>query len=144
MTTAVSSRADDVPLSAVDWRGRDRVTLLQFVTVFGLGGTERHLVNLSRGLDRSLFDLQLACMNRWGYFLKEFEEQNIPISEYPVHNLYGAGSVRQRRSTALRTPSSKPGAARTPDGTRPSKRWSVMPSCGTTAPWIGRLTGAPR
>ena len=96
MTTAVSSRADDVPLSAVDTRGRDRVTLLQFVTVFGLGGTERHLVNLSRGLDRSLFDLQLACMNRWGYFLKEFEEQNIPISEYPVHNLYGAGSVRQR------------------------------------------------
>jgi L-malate glycosyltransferase len=96
MTTALYSPADEIHPSAVGSSGRDRVTLLQFVTVFALGGTERHLVNLSRGLDRSLFDLQLACMNRSGYFLKEFEEQSIPISEYPVHNLYGAGSVWQR------------------------------------------------
>ena len=84
MTTAVYSPVDEIPRNEVGAAGRDRVTLLQFVTVFGLGGTERHLVNLSRGLDRSLFDLQLACMNRWGYFLKEFEEQNIKYAGYQV------------------------------------------------------------
>jgi glycosyltransferase involved in cell wall biosynthesis/peptidoglycan/xylan/chitin deacetylase (PgdA/CDA1 family) len=96
MTTTLSSPADFAPRVPAEAGGADRIGLLQFVTLFGVGGTERHLVNLSRALDRSVFDLQLACMNRSGPFLKEFEEQDIPISEYPVRNLYGAGSVRQR------------------------------------------------
>jgi L-malate glycosyltransferase len=74
----------------------DRVRLLKFMTGFGLGGTEQHLVNLFHGLDHSRFAFELACMKRSGHFLREFEERHIPIGEYPVKNLYGLGTIKQR------------------------------------------------
>jgi glycosyltransferase involved in cell wall biosynthesis len=96
MTPLAQRTAQQVAQPGAVPAARDRIRLLQFATVFGLGGTERHLVNLSRRLDRGSFDLELACMNRWGHFLKDFDEQNIHISEYPVRNLYGPGAFLQR------------------------------------------------
>lgn len=72
------------------------IRLLKFLTVFGFGGTERQVVNLTRMLDRSRFEPRFACMKKWGQFLDDIEQQRIPISEYRIRSLYKPGTIRQQ------------------------------------------------
>jgi hypothetical protein len=95
----------------------DRIRLLTFTTLFAIGGTERHLVNLTDGLDHGRFDLEFACLKRHGEFLPHIEARGLPINEYPVRNLYGpnafaqelrfARSLRRRRVSPARRSSSR-------------------------------------
>lgn len=71
-----------------------RTGLLMFVNGFGMGGTERHVVNVGRAIDRSRFDLHLGCFRRWGHFLGEIESRHVPIWEYPIDSLHNAGTLR--------------------------------------------------
>ena len=71
-----------------------RTGLLMFVNGFGMGGTERHVVNVGREIDRSRFDLHLGCFRRWGHFLGEIESRHVPIWEYPIDSLHNAGTLR--------------------------------------------------
>lgn len=73
-----------------------KVRLLKFTTVFAIGGTERQVVNLVRGLDGEKFDLHLACFHRSGQLLPEIESLGIPISEYPIHRLCDPRTVLQQ------------------------------------------------
>src|SRR5438477_13167234 len=66
----------------------NRIRLLKFITIFAIGGTERQVVNLVRQLDRSQFDLQMACFRRWGPFLQDVLSLDIPVSQYEIKNLY--------------------------------------------------------
>jgi glycosyltransferase involved in cell wall biosynthesis len=66
----------------------EQLNLLQFVTLFGIGGTERQVLNLVQGLDRSRFGVEVACLKRWGALLPEMEATGIPITEYKIHSLY--------------------------------------------------------
>lgn len=77
-----------------------RIRLLEFLPVFGFGGTERQVVNLTRMLDRSRFDPQFGCMRRWGHFLDDIERQRIPIAEYRIKSLYKPGTLRQQMRLA--------------------------------------------
>ena len=43
-----------------------KIALLEFLTDFRIGGTERQVVNLVRSLDRSRFDVHLACFRALG------------------------------------------------------------------------------
>ena len=72
------------------------IKVLQFITVFAIGGTERQVVNLVRGLDPCRFDLQMGCLRRCGPFLKELETRRVPVSEYRVNSLYPHRSFRQQ------------------------------------------------
>jgi glycosyltransferase involved in cell wall biosynthesis len=65
-----------------------RIKLLKFITLFGaeVGGTERHFVNLARTLDRSRFELFLACMRR---STSDTEPGLGPVTEYNIKRLYG-------------------------------------------------------
>ncbi len=74
----------------------DRVTLLQFVTNFAIGGTERHVVNLGNTLDQSRFELHFACLKRWGEFLKEIEASRRPLTEYRINRLYNHTALLQQ------------------------------------------------
>lgn len=74
----------------------DPIKLLEFTTLFAIGGTERHVVNLAKGLDRSRFDLHFACLKRWGDLLKEIEALQIPLTEYGIHSLYNRRAFRER------------------------------------------------
>jgi hypothetical protein len=65
----------------------DRVRLLKFVTDFRIGGTERQFVTLAQRLDRSLFELNLACLVRRGEFLSQVDEANGTMLEYPISSL---------------------------------------------------------
>lgn len=67
---------------------KDPVRLLKVMTLFAAGGTEGQVLNLVRRLDRSLFDLQFVCLRKWGHYLEEIEQRNIPITEYRLTSFF--------------------------------------------------------
>jgi glycosyltransferase involved in cell wall biosynthesis len=73
-----------------------KIKTLKFLTHFGVGGTERQFVYISRGLDRSRFDLQIACMARMGAFLPDIEALGLPITEYKTDSLYSLRTFRNQ------------------------------------------------
>lgn len=73
-----------------------RIRLLKFLTLFGIGGTERQVVNLIRMIDRSRFSPTFGCLKKWGHFLGDIEQQRIPVAEYPISKLYMPGTLRQQ------------------------------------------------
>ena len=81
-------------------RASERVRLLEFLTFFYIGGTERQVVNLVGGLNRARFDLHLGCLARRGQFLDEVESHQVPIAEYPTNSLYNLTSWKQRLKLA--------------------------------------------
>jgi L-malate glycosyltransferase len=74
----------------------DRVRLLTFMTLFAIGGTERHVVNLADGLDYSRFELEFGCLRRSGEFLPQLEARGLKVREYAVARLYGAHTLAQQ------------------------------------------------
>lgn len=79
---------------------RSKIKLLKFVTVFAIGGTERQVLDLALALDRSRFDLHLACLRRSGQFLREVEEEGIPLNEYKINCLYNHRTIARQLSFA--------------------------------------------
>ena len=83
----------------------ERIRLVKFLTIFGIGGTEKQVVNLTKRMDRGAFDVSFGCTNRWGALLDEVvKRQGIEVAEYPLNSLYGMNALRQqfRFSRALR------------------------------------------
>ncbi len=74
----------------------ERIRLCTFLTLFGVGGTEKQVVALLRGVDRSVFEPKLRCLRRWGPLLEELESEYGPIAEYPIENLYSPRTLRQQ------------------------------------------------
>ncbi|MBI4638176.1 MAG: glycosyltransferase [Candidatus Rokubacteria bacterium] len=68
--------------------------MLKFLTVFGMGGTERQAVALGRALAPSRFALHIACLRRWGHLLGEIEALGVPLAEYGIDRLYGPRTLR--------------------------------------------------
>ena len=83
----------------------ERIRLLKFLTLFGIGGTEKQVVNLAKRIDRSAFDLSFGCLSRWGELIGEIEQgQGLAVTEYPLHSFYELNAFRQqwRFASALR------------------------------------------
>jgi glycosyltransferase involved in cell wall biosynthesis len=66
----------------------ERIRVMEFVAAFAIGGTERHVVNLGQGLDRSRFEPSFGCLKRWGDLLSEIDARETPVSEYRIRSLY--------------------------------------------------------
>lgn len=75
---------------------RDRIRLLKFLTVFGIGGTEKHAVNLMKALDSSRFELHVGCLRRWGDLLREVETLRIPLTEYQTKTFYSGKALKEQ------------------------------------------------
>jgi glycosyltransferase involved in cell wall biosynthesis len=60
------------------------VRILNVVPTLMCGGTENQFMTLSRELDPTRFELEFACLRRWGGFIKEIHDRGIPLAEYPV------------------------------------------------------------
>lgn len=86
-----TERGDPFPAEG----GQERIRVLQFVTSFFLGGTERQVVNLARALDPR-FDVHFGSLYRNGELLGEVAERAIPVTEYPISKLYDARAWRER------------------------------------------------
>lgn len=72
-----------------------RIGLVQFMTDFQIGGTERQAVNLARGLDASTFSLHIGCFRRFGALLAEMAALGLPVTDYPINSLYNANTAKQ-------------------------------------------------
>lgn len=74
----------------------ERVRLLKFVTIFAIGGTERQVAAVAEGLDRSTFELRLACLRRTGLLLERVEQLEHKVVDYRISNLYGHRAFAER------------------------------------------------
>jgi glycosyltransferase involved in cell wall biosynthesis len=79
-----------------DLSRRKRVGLMQFLTFFYLGGTERQVMNLTTGLDTAKFDLHMGCHGKVGALLEEATSRGIPVEEYKIKSLYNLGAMHAR------------------------------------------------
>lgn len=72
-----------------------KIKLLQMLTNFHIGGTERQVANLALGIDPLHFDLHLGCLRHSGELLAELEALRVPRSEFRIGPLYSPKTVWQ-------------------------------------------------
>jgi glycosyltransferase involved in cell wall biosynthesis len=72
----------------------EAIKLLEFVTCFNIGGTERQVTTLARGIDPCVFDLHLACLRRTGELLPEIARW--APSEFKLASLWGPRAMREQ------------------------------------------------
>jgi glycosyltransferase involved in cell wall biosynthesis len=78
----------------------NKIRLLQFVTIFAVGGTETQVIKLAQGLHSSGFEQHFACLKRFGQLLKEVEALRIPIAEYKISSLYHPKVLKEQMKFA--------------------------------------------
>ena len=74
--------------------------VLNVVPTLMCGGTENQFMALARMLDRTRFDVEFACLRRWGGFVDELEERKIPLTEYPVSTFRSVTAFAQQARLA--------------------------------------------
>ncbi|MCX6623977.1 MAG: glycosyltransferase [Acidobacteria bacterium] len=72
-----------------------KIKLLQMLTSFQIGGTERQVINLAMGIDSAHFDLHLACLRHSGELLAELESLRVPRPEFRIGCLYSTKTIWQ-------------------------------------------------
>lgn len=71
-------RAEEVNILSA--RGKDRrVRLVFLIRSLQVGGAERQLVELAKGLDQTVFDVTVLCFYGGGEFSQELRTANIPV-----------------------------------------------------------------
>lgn len=71
------------------------IKVVQVLAGLDLGGTESHVVALARRLDRSRFDVHIACL-RPGGVLRPDVERLFQTATYPIARLFGPRTLRQQ------------------------------------------------
>ena len=74
--------------------------ILKVVPTLMCGGTENQFMTLSRRLDPARFDLEFACLRRWGPFVQELAERRIPLSEYQISTFRSVQALAQQARLA--------------------------------------------
>jgi L-malate glycosyltransferase len=70
--------------------------VLNVVPTLMCGGTENQFMTLARMLDRVRFDVEFACLRRWGGFVDELLARNIPLTEYRVSTFCSLAAIAQQ------------------------------------------------
>ena len=70
--------------------------ILKVVPTLMCGGTENQFMTLGRMLDTSRFELEFACLRRWGGFIDELTERGIPLSEYRISTFRSVTAIAQQ------------------------------------------------
>ncbi len=71
------------------------IQVLEFVTSFHVGGTERQFVNLVRGLRGTPYRVHLACFRAQGELLEELRADGLPIMEMAMPSLCSSAAAAQ-------------------------------------------------
>lgn len=72
-----------------------RIRLLYVAANFVTGGAERHLLEMWRRIDRSRFDVHIACLKREGAFTPLVEGLGLPLTDLGVgRRIYDASGLR--------------------------------------------------
>ena len=70
------------------------IRLLKFLAYLAIGGSERQVLNIRQGIDKSRFDVHLGCFGR-------FDEQigvdlsGTPLEVYKIRKLYGVRTMKE-------------------------------------------------
>lgn len=72
------------------------IRLINVVPTLLCGGTENHFMTLSRSLDSDRFDQRFACLRRWGPFVTELIERQVPLVEYRVATFRSVNALVQQ------------------------------------------------
>ena len=94
MARAAQSAA--LSVSAPTVGSADRIRVTKFFTEFAIGGMERQVVNIGKGLDRSRFDIRFAIFHKVGELLAECEGDSWVVDEYRIRRLYGVATMKQQ------------------------------------------------
>jgi glycosyltransferase involved in cell wall biosynthesis len=78
----------------------NRIRLLKVVPTFMCGGTENQFMALARSLDPARFDLEFACLRRWGAFAEELDQRRIPLLECDVTTFRSVSAFGQQAKLA--------------------------------------------
>jgi len=70
--------------------------ILNVVPTLMCGGTENQFMTLSRRLNPERFDLEFACLRRWGPFVQELADRRIPLAEYQVSTFRSVQAFAQQ------------------------------------------------
>ena len=70
--------------------------VLNVVPTLMCGGTENQFMTLSRLLDPERFDVEFACLRRWGPFVQELADRHIPLAEYNVTTFRSVRALAQQ------------------------------------------------
>jgi glycosyltransferase involved in cell wall biosynthesis len=76
------------------------VPILNVVPTLMCGGTEHQVMALSRGLDPARFDVEFACLRRWGPFVEELAARRVPLEEYHVTTFRSVQALAQQARLA--------------------------------------------
>ena len=73
----------------------ERIRLMFVVGNFVAGGAERHLLEMWRRIDRTRFDVEIACFRNEGQFARDVEALGLPILELGIgRRIYGPSGLR--------------------------------------------------
>jgi L-malate glycosyltransferase len=97
---ALESQAPAVGPAVAVVNGVERVRLMKIVPTLLCGGTESQVMTLCRVLDPGRFDVEFACLRRWGQFVNELEDRQIPLTEYPIGSFYSVTALAQQAKFA--------------------------------------------
>jgi L-malate glycosyltransferase len=73
-----------------------KIRLIEFITNFNIGGTERQVLNLARGIDPDRFDLHFACFDIKGQFLREVKPEPRGFCECRITSLRNPSTIRKQ------------------------------------------------
>jgi glycosyltransferase involved in cell wall biosynthesis len=74
----------------------DRIRVTKFFTEFAIGGMERQVINIGKGLDRSRFEIRFAIFHKGGDLLAECGTHSWVVDEYKIRRLYGVSTMKQQ------------------------------------------------
>lgn len=66
---------------------QERVKIVYFIGTLGVGGAEKHLLNVVRGLDRQRFSPQVCCLSEGGPLEGDFREAGCPVTIFGYKGL---------------------------------------------------------
>jgi glycosyltransferase involved in cell wall biosynthesis len=72
------------------------IRLLKIVPTLLCGGTENQAITLARSLHRQGFSLEVSCLRRLGPFVKDLNDEGIPLTEYPVPGFFSVTALLQQ------------------------------------------------
>ena len=73
-----------------------KIRLIEFITNFNIGGTERQVLNLARGIDPERFELHFACFGRTGQFLDKVDPAPSGFCECRITSLRNPSTLREQ------------------------------------------------
>ncbi|NIR53124.1 glycosyltransferase [candidate division KSB1 bacterium] len=73
-----------------------KINILFFLDyLYGFGGTERHLFDLARRLNRNLFDTTICPFRFDSHIVQIFREAGIKVEPAPLNRIYGISALKQ-------------------------------------------------